>query len=110
MKSTEKQSVTIAAGEKATIDEAGRQTRFAHWETLGVDRVKNDLLNGGFQLVGGPPEVRELAWEWVRLKERAVDEKREVFQLKPNLWGMGIDLRRLWDVMLKPLIKRNKSR
>jgi hypothetical protein len=77
---------------------------------LGVDRVKHDLLNGGFRLVGGPPEVRELAWEWVRMKEREVDEKREIFQLKPTLWGMSIDIIRLWQVMLKPVIKRYISR
>lgn len=111
MKSTtEKQSVTIVADEKATIGETGRLARFAHWETLGVDRVKNDLLNGGFRLIGGPPEVRELAWEWVRLKEREADEKREIVQLKPTLWGIGIDLRRLWDVWLKPRIRRIISR
>src|SRR6266850_3342431 len=31
-----------------------------------LDQVKNDLLNGGHHVVGGPPQVRELAWEWVR--------------------------------------------
>ena len=33
--------------------------REEHWEKLGVDRVKHDLLNGGFREVGGPPENRE---------------------------------------------------
>ncbi len=51
------------------IDEAGRQRRFEQWEKLGLDQVKHDLLYGGFRIVGGPPEVRELAWEWVRMKE-----------------------------------------
>jgi len=39
------------------------------WENLGVDQVKHDLLNGGFRVVGGPPENREAAWAWVRKKE-----------------------------------------
>jgi hypothetical protein len=51
------------------ISKAGRQARFALWEKHGVDAIKHDLLNGGHRLVGGPPQVRELAWEWVRKKE-----------------------------------------
>jgi len=101
---------TDGSGAKAMVGETSRQSRFAQWDMLGVDRVKHDLLNGGFRLVGGPPEVRELAWEWVRMKEREVDEKREIFQLKPTLWGMSIDIIRLWQVMLKPVIKRYISR
>jgi len=51
------------------ISEDGRQARFDQWEKLGVDRVKADLANGGHQIIGGPPQVRDLAWEWVRMKE-----------------------------------------
>jgi hypothetical protein len=51
------------------ISEDGRRARFEQWEKLGLDRVKADLLNGGYQLIGGPPSVQKLAWEWVRLKE-----------------------------------------
>lgn len=43
--------------------------RFERWEKLGVDIVKHDLANGGRQYVGGPPQVREQALEWVRMKE-----------------------------------------
>jgi hypothetical protein len=43
--------------------------RFERWEKYGLDAIKTDLINGGRQLVGGPPAVRELAWEWVRVKE-----------------------------------------
>ena len=101
---------TDGSGAKAMVGETGRQSRFAQWDMLGVDRVKHDLLNGGFRLVGGPPEVRKRAWEGGRTKEREVDEKREVFQLKPTLWGMSIDIKRLWEFMLKPFIKRYISR
>jgi predicted nucleotide-binding protein len=51
------------------ISEEGRAARFERWEKLGLDRVKSDLVNGGHQLIGGPSQVRELAWEWVRMKE-----------------------------------------
>jgi hypothetical protein len=43
--------------------------REEQWEKLGVDVVKHDLMNGGKRLVGGPPENREAAMEWVRRKE-----------------------------------------
>ena len=43
--------------------------REEQWEKLGVDVVKQDLMNGGTRFVGGPPENREAAMEWVRRKE-----------------------------------------
>jgi hypothetical protein len=44
--------------------------RFERWEKLGLDRVKNDLIQtGGIRDVGGPQEVRDLAWQWVKMKE-----------------------------------------
>ena len=51
------------------ISEKGRQERFAQWEEIGVDRIKHDLQNGGFRVVGGPLQEQKLAWEWVRMKE-----------------------------------------
>lgn len=50
-------------------DLLSRKARFESWEKLGVDCLKHDLLNGGFRIVGGPPENQKLAWEWVRMKE-----------------------------------------
>jgi hypothetical protein len=53
------------------LDEAARKARFERFEKLGLDRVKSDLTQtGGIRDVGGPLEVRELAWEWVRMKEK----------------------------------------
>jgi hypothetical protein len=46
-----------------------RLSRFEQWEKYGVDRIKHDLLNGGYRIVGGPAENQDLAWEWVRMKE-----------------------------------------
>jgi len=78
------------------ISELGRQERFARWEQIGVDRTKADLLSGGHALVGGPPAVRELAWEWVRMKEQQAERKAEkIVTLKPTVYGVGIDLRML---------------
>ena len=43
---------------------------FDQWEKLGLNRVKSDLLTtGGIRDVGGPQEVRDLAWKWVDMKE-----------------------------------------
>jgi predicted nucleotide-binding protein len=57
------------------VTKAGRKiltqsARFEHLEKLGLDRVKHDLLNGGFRWVGGTVEQQEEAWEWVRMKEK----------------------------------------
>jgi predicted nucleotide-binding protein len=49
--------------------------RFEKWEKYGHDAVKMDLVNGGHRLVGGTSAVKQLAWEWVRMKEN---------QLKPT--------------------------
>jgi hypothetical protein len=44
--------------------------RYEKWEKLGLDRVKSDLVNtGGIREVGGTPDVKDMAWEWVRMKE-----------------------------------------
>lgn len=52
------------------ISEAGRTARFEQWEKLGVDVIRADLeTTGGHRFVGGPPAVRRLAWEWVRIKQ-----------------------------------------
>jgi hypothetical protein len=77
------------------ISEEGKRARFARREKLGVDRIKADLLTGGHREVGGTHAVRDLAWEWVHMKEAEQREQPEVFQLKPNYRGVGIDLKEL---------------
>jgi hypothetical protein len=38
--------------------------------------IRTDLeATGGLRFVGGPPSVRKLAWEWVRMKEAGSDDK-----------------------------------
>jgi hypothetical protein len=51
------------------ISEEGRRAVFEQWEKLGLDQIRADLQNGIWRVVGGTQAVRELAWEWVRLKE-----------------------------------------
>lgn len=62
------------SGDWFTISRSGdkllqQYAREEQWEKLGVDMVKNDLMNGGTRFVGGPLENREAALAWVRRKE-----------------------------------------
>jgi hypothetical protein len=62
------------SGDWFTISRSGEKllqqyAREEQWEKLGVDMVKNDLMNGGTRFVGGPPENREAALAWIRRKE-----------------------------------------
>jgi hypothetical protein len=61
-------------GDWFTISRSGQKlqqqyAREEQWEKLGVDVVKQDLINGGLRFVGGPPDNREAAMEWVRRME-----------------------------------------
>jgi hypothetical protein len=73
------------------------------WESLGVDRVKADLLQNSFKLVGGPPALREAAWEWVRQKEA---EALELITLKPSFYGVSIDLKNTFKCLRKKLTNK----
>jgi hypothetical protein len=65
------------------LNESARKARFERFEQLGFDRVKSDLTQtGGIRDVGGPMEVRELAWEWVKMKE---NEARAAAQPTPTV-------------------------
>jgi hypothetical protein len=47
-----------------------RLGRYEHWEKLGLEQVKADLEHtGGLRVVGGGPEVAQMAWAWVRMKQ-----------------------------------------
>jgi len=84
------------------FSEEGKRTRFAQWEKIGVERIKHDLLNGGYRLVGGPPVEQELAWTWVRMKEAEQrEEQAELVMLKPTLWGVSIDLKAIWRKVIR---------
>jgi hypothetical protein len=69
--------------------------RISNWEKHGVDAVKAALVhNHGSTYVGGPPEVKEQAWRWVRYRKAFVQRAEpEVLSLKPSIWGVGIDLK-----------------
>lgn len=62
------------SGDWFTISRSGQKVlqqyaREEQWEKLGVDAVKNAVMNGGIRFVGGVLENREAAMEWVRRKE-----------------------------------------
>jgi hypothetical protein len=57
---------TISSDGVALLKQNAREEQ---WQKLGVDVVKHDLLSGGTRFVGGPPENREAAMQWVRQME-----------------------------------------
>ncbi len=71
---TKSPSLSLAAPSGAISAEC-RRARFEQWEKLGLDRVKADLASGGHRIIGGPPAVRELAWEWARIKEAEQEDR-----------------------------------
>lgn len=106
------------------ISDEARQARFKRWEALGLEQVKADLQVGGYRVVGGPPQVRALAWEWVRLKEeqrraseisqedsrsfgigqthafnattaKTTEKQTEIVTLKPGFMGVSVDVKEL---------------
>lgn len=70
--------------------DTSRKARYAHWDKLGLDRVKADLMHTrGIMVVGGPQEVQEMAWEWVHMKEAEAKADEES---KPRATGHGLAL------------------
>jgi hypothetical protein len=70
-----------------------RAATFARWEKLDLEKIRADLENGGYQLIGSAPQVRELAREFVRMKDaEKANVPKELFSLKPTPHGFGIDL------------------
>jgi hypothetical protein len=76
------------------INERAQKEKFSQWEEIGVDRIK---AYSGCRLVGAPPEVHQLAWEWVRGKEQEADREREkkterIVSLKPSIYpGVSVE-------------------
>ena len=67
----------------------------AAWERHGVDAIEADLKNNdGMRYVGGPPEVRQQAWRWVRAVRAA--------EAAPKL-----SLRTAWRAITAKLRRRN---
>ena len=52
------------------MDDAKRQRLREQWEQIGEDSIRADMNSGGIVHVGGPPEVRLEARNW--LNEKAV--------------------------------------
>lgn len=86
---------------EAGLSAADRQ-RFARWEQAGVEAVKHDVMTRGSELVEPDPYARNLAWEWVRLKENEqADVLAAILPTKPGPLGFGRDIRRLKERLAK---------
>jgi hypothetical protein len=76
-------------------DEKSRKALREYWERLGPELIENDFLyHHGVRYVGGTQETQALALAWLREKKRAKEQK-DVFTLKPTLWGVSVDLKEL---------------
>ena len=87
------------------MDELKRKRRIEHFEKLGEETVRADMATGGYRHIGGSPEVRKLAREWLAGKERqrqkaahpsTSDNVTGPLILQPNFFGLGIDLKKVW--------------
>ena len=78
-------ATSIASVGSDPISTERRDALFSQWEDLGLETVKQDLANGGFKFIGGPPATRQLAREWVRRKEAERPSGGHTFQTSgPN--------------------------
>ena len=59
------------------MDEEKKNSRHTRWEELGEDAIRADMENGGHGLVGGSPEVRQEARNWLKEKNEARETKTE---------------------------------
>jgi hypothetical protein len=90
-------------------DEHG-SPREAEWEKHGVDAISADLDQGGFRLVGGPPETRQQAREWVA-KKRAEKEAREAMTtvaIASSSGDIAQDAKRAVYLAMEQLVRMGK--
>ena len=59
------------------MDEEGKRRRYARWEEIGEDAIRADMESGGHRLVGGSPDVRRLALQWLDEKQLAREARQE---------------------------------
>ncbi len=79
------------------ISQHDRIARFAEWEKQGLEAIKADLSTGRSRSLGGPPAVRDLAWEWHSREAniQRASEQSELLSFKRGFWGVSIDSKKL---------------
>jgi hypothetical protein len=88
---------SISFAEPSVITQEDRIGKFKEWDAIGVGTIRAGLQRGGTIYIG-QRAVNDLAWEWVRSKER----EELPISLKPGMWGAGrmwgagIGLKELW--------------
>jgi hypothetical protein len=90
---------SISFAEPSEITQEDRIGRFKEWDAIGVGTIRAGLQRGGTIYIG-QRAVNDLAWEWVRSKEREElpmsQHSKEIVSLRPGMWGASIDLKELW--------------
>ena len=69
------------------MDDEQKKRRYAKWEEIGEDAIRADMDTGGYRLVGGSPEVRRLARQWLNEKRDARKGRQEEHQDKQEKRG-----------------------
>lgn len=64
------------------MNDEQKERRYARWEEIGEDAIRADMETGGHRLVGGSPEVRRLAQQWLNEKQQAREARQEEHQVK----------------------------
>ena len=90
---------SISFAEPSEISQEDRIARFEEWDRIGVQTIRAGLQRGG-KIYIGQHAVEDLAWEWVRNKERQelpTSQQSRIVSLKPGMWRLRIDLRELFQ-------------
>lgn len=59
------------------MDDEQKKRRHAKWEEIGEEAIRADMESGGHRLVGGSPEVRRLAQQWLNEKQQTREARQE---------------------------------
>ena len=75
--------------------------RRKRWEEIGLDVIRDDLARGGHVWGGGTTEVRRQMREWAAEQDEIeadsiADSVTDATILQPNIFGLGLDLKKLW--------------
>ena len=63
------------------MDDEKKRKRYERWEEIGEDAIRADMESGGYRLVGGSPELRRLAQQWLNEKQQARAAQEETKQV-----------------------------
>lgn len=79
------------------MDDEQKKRRYAKWAEIGEDAIRADMDTGGHRLVGGSPEVRRLAQQWLNERHQSRETRQDELQVKQ---GKHESRRFFWSSLL----------